>query len=119
MGSLIALGASGGLVPCPSALVLLLSAISIGRVGLGMVLLLAFSLGLAIVLIATGMAVLYAKNLFPERKHRGSAFFRWMPVISAAVIVVVGVAMTSVSLGWIPTIRFFGSENFPPARDYT
>ena len=50
MASLLTLGASGGLVPCPSALILLLSAISIGRPGLGVVLLLAFSLGLAIVL---------------------------------------------------------------------
>jgi ABC-type nickel/cobalt efflux system permease component RcnA len=108
IGSLIALGASGGLVPCPSALILLLSAISIGRVGLGMVLLLAFSLGLAIVLTATGLLVLYAKNLFPERKPEHSAFFRYMPVFSAAVIVIIGVVMTSVSLGWIPTNRFIG-----------
>jgi ABC-type nickel/cobalt efflux system permease component RcnA len=108
MGSLIALGASGGLVPCPSALVLLLGAISIGRPGLGMVLLVAFSLGLAIVLMATGMAVLYAKSLFPERKQERSAFFRYMPVISAAAIVAIGVVMTGVSLGWIPTVRFFG-----------
>jgi nickel/cobalt transporter (NicO) family protein len=108
MGSLIALGASGGLVPCPSALILLLSAISIGRVGLGMILLVAFSLGLAVVLMATGMAVLYAKNLFPERKSKSGVFFRYMPVISAAAIVVIGVVMTSVSLGWIPAMRFFG-----------
>jgi ABC-type nickel/cobalt efflux system permease component RcnA len=108
MGSLLALGASGGLVPCPSALVLLLSAISIGRPGLGMILLVAFSLGLAIVLMATGMAVLYAKSLFPEPKEKGGAFFRYMPVISAAAIVAIGIVMTSVSLGWIPTMRFFG-----------
>jgi len=99
MGSLLALGASGGLVPCPSALVLLLSAISMGRPGLGMILLVAFSLGLAIVLMATGMAVLYAKNLFPERGQKGGAFFRYMPVISAAAIVAIGVVMT---------VRFFG-----------
>jgi len=108
LGSLMALGASGGLVPCPSALILLLSAISIGRVGLGMVLLLAFSLGLALVLMATGMAVLYAKNLFPERKGAGGAFFRYMPVISAAAIVVIGVVMTTVSLGWFQAGRFIG-----------
>jgi len=108
MGSLIALGASGGLVPCPSALILLLSAISIGRVGLGMVLLLAFSLGLAIVLTATGMFVLYAKNLLPEHKRKDNAFFRVMPVLSAAAILLIGVVMTSVSLGWIPANRFIG-----------
>jgi nickel/cobalt transporter (NicO) family protein len=108
MGSLIALGASGGLVPCPSALILLLSAISLGHVGLGMILLVAFSLGLAIVLMATGMAVLYAKNLIPDRHGRRGSFFRYMPVVSAAAIVVIGVIMTSVTLGWIPAMRFFG-----------
>ena len=108
LGSLIALGASGGLVPCPSALILLLSAISIGRTGLGMILLLAFSLGLALVLTAAGLAVLYAKNLIPERKRSDNAFFRYMPVVSAAAIVVIGVVMTSVSLGWIPAGRFLG-----------
>ena len=108
VGSLIALGASGGLVPCPSALILLLSAISIGRVGLGMVLLLAFSLGLAIVLTATGMLVLYARNLLPEQKRTNNAFFRYMPVISAAAILLIGVLMTGVSLGWVPASRFIG-----------
>ena len=94
-------------MPCPSALILLLSAISIGRVGLGMVLLVAFSLGLAIVLTATGLLVVYAKNLLPERKggHQ-NAFFRYMPVVSATVILVIGVVMTSVSMGWIPAGRF-------------
>ena len=55
LGSLIALGASGGLVPCPSALVLLLSAIAVGHVGLGLVLLVSFSMGLAVVLMAIGL----------------------------------------------------------------
>jgi ABC-type nickel/cobalt efflux system permease component RcnA len=108
MGSLIALGASGGLVPCPSALILLLSAISIGRIGLGMILLVSFSLGLAIVLTATGMFVLYAKNLLPEGKRTNNAFFRYMPVVSAVAILLIGVLMTSVSLGWIPAGRFIG-----------
>jgi nickel/cobalt exporter len=108
-GSLLALGVSGGLVPCPAALILLLTCISLGRPAFGMLLLLSFSLGLAIVLIATGLAVLYAKNLVPER-HRNSqsAFMRAMPVVSAAVIVVVGIVMTGVSLGWLPRVRFFG-----------
>jgi nickel/cobalt exporter len=102
LGSLIALGASGGLVPCPSALILLLSAISIGRPGLGVILLLAFSLGLAIVLMSTGLLVLYAKNLLPEGKRKDNVVFRYMPVVSAAAIFVIGVLMTGISLGWIP-----------------
>jgi ABC-type nickel/cobalt efflux system permease component RcnA len=58
-----------------------------------MILLLAFSLGLAIVLMATGLAVLYAKNLITERKRTENWVFRFMPVISAAAILVIGVMM--------------------------
>ena len=97
---LAALGASGGLVPCESALVLLLSAIALRRVGLGLVLLVSFSLGLAIVLMGIGVLVIYAKNLLPESSGR-NPFFRWMPVASAAVVLVLGLLMTGVSLGWI------------------
>jgi ABC-type nickel/cobalt efflux system permease component RcnA len=107
MRSLIALGASGGLVPCPSALILLLTAISLGRTGLGLVLLCAFSAGLAIVLTATGMAVLYAKRFIPERRRSNRAV-RYVPVLSAAVVVIIGAVMTGVSLGWIPAGRFIG-----------
>ena len=97
----MALGASGGLVPCESALVLLLSAIALGRVGLGLLLLLAFSLGLAIVLMGIGVLVLFAKNLIPQRKAGAASFFRWVPVASGAVVVFIGMIMTAVSLGWI------------------
>ena len=98
---LAALGASGGLVPCESALVLLLTAIALRRVGLGLVLLVSFSLGLALVLMAIGVLVIYAKNLLPGGGNTGNPFFRWMPVASAAVVMVLGMLMTGVSLGWI------------------
>jgi nickel/cobalt transporter (NicO) family protein len=100
--SLVALGASGGLVPCESALVLLLTAIALRRVGFGLLLLVAFSLGLAIVLMGIGVLVIYAKNLLPAgTKSNRNPFFRWMPVASAVVVLVLGVLMTGVSLGWI------------------
>ncbi|MCX6626151.1 MAG: hypothetical protein NTW28_00790 [Candidatus Solibacter sp.] len=102
MGSLIALGASGGLVPCPSALVVLLSAISLGRVGLGMLLLVGFSAGLAAVLMAMGVLVLCVGNLLPaSQKLTGSRAFKLLPVASAAVIACVGLVMMGVSLGLI------------------
>lgn len=102
IASLIALGASGGLAPCPSALVLLLSSIALGRVGLGLTLLIAFSAGLAGVLMAIGMMVLYAKQWLPDPSAASRhGVFHWVPVISAGVIVCVGVVMTGVSLGWI------------------
>jgi len=101
-GGLAALGASGGLVPCESALVLLLGAIALGRVGLGLVLLVSFSLGLALVLMIIGVLVLYAKRLIPERKRTGAhPFFQWLSVASPAIVIIVGLLMTGVSLGWI------------------
>ena len=109
MGSLIALGASGGLVPCPSALVLLLSSIALGRVGLGLLLLVAFSIGLAIVLMGIGVLVLYAKNLMPDsQKTAAHPAFRIIPLVSAALIVCIGLLMTVVSLGWIQPNRLVG-----------
>lgn len=108
-GSLIALGASGGMVPCPSGLVLLLSAIAIGKTGLGMILLLGFSAGLAVVLTGIGLLVVYAKHLLPDsEKTSQHGAFRLIPVLSAAVILVIGILMTSVSLGWIQPGRLIG-----------
>jgi ABC-type nickel/cobalt efflux system permease component RcnA len=90
------------LVPCESALVLLLGAIALGRVGLGLLLLVAFSLGLALVLMLIGMMVLYAKNLIPESKRSGNyALVRWASIASPAIVLIVGVVMTAVSLGLI------------------
>jgi nickel/cobalt transporter (NicO) family protein len=102
MGSLVALGASGGLVPCPSALVLLLSSVALGRVALGLTLLMAFSTGLAVVLSGIGIVVLYAKHLLPDAKETARhAVFRYLPVASAAVITCAGILMTGVALGVI------------------
>ena len=109
MKSLMALGASGGLVPCPSALVLLLAAVSVGRIGFGLLLLVSFSVGLALVLMATGLLVLYAKRFLPERKDKKpSPFTTILPIVSAAVITVIGMVLTGNALGLIPVIRFFG-----------
>jgi nickel/cobalt transporter (NicO) family protein len=102
LSSLVALGASGGLVPCPSALVLLLSSVALGRVALGLTLLVAFSAGLAVVLMGIGMAVLFAKHLLPDSQKTANNFaFRYLPVASAGIIVCAGVLMTGVALGVI------------------
>lgn len=102
--SLTTLAVSGGLVPCESALVLLLGAIALGRVGLGLLLLISFSLGLAGVLMAIGALVLYTKRALPERARTGRGpFMRWMPIASAGVVVLLGMIMTGVSLGWLPS----------------
>lgn len=96
--SLVALGVSGGLVPCPAALVLLLGAISLGRLGFGVVLVVAFSAGLAIVLTAIGLLMIYARRLF-ERYSFEARMPRLVPVVSALAVSIAGLAITLGSLG--------------------
>lgn len=91
--NLVALGVSGGLAPCPAALVLLLSTIALGQVALGLVLVLAFSLGLAGVLIGLGLLMVYAKHLFRKvPAHFG--FVQTLPIFSAICITLVGLGMS-------------------------
>ncbi len=87
--SLLALGVSGGLIPCPSALVLLLGAVALGRIGFGMVLVVAFSFGLALVLTAIGLLLVYARRFF-ERFSFETRVPRLLPVASALVMVLAG-----------------------------
>ena len=101
LSGLLALGASGGLTPCPSALVLLLSAIAVNRIALGLALLTSFSLGLAGVLLIIGAAVIYGSRFIPDRSRAAHhPALRYIPVASAAIIVGVGIVMTGVALGW-------------------
>lgn len=90
--NLLALGISGGLLPCPSALVVLLSAIALHRVGYGLLLVVAFSLGLAATLIGIGLAFVYAGS-FVKRSRLGAIdnpLVRLLPVVSAFVIMCIG-----------------------------
>jgi ABC-type nickel/cobalt efflux system permease component RcnA len=100
--ALVALGVSGGIVPCPAALVVLLSAVALGRIGLGFLLIVAFSVGLAAVLIAIGLVVVHARRLaarFDRGGVDGPLVRRWLPLTSAAVITVSGVVITVQALG--------------------
>ncbi len=69
---LFAVGISGGLLPCPTALVVLLAAISLHRVGYGLVLIVAFSLGLAGAMTAVGLAAVSCAALSPQEELRGA-----------------------------------------------
>ncbi len=91
--SLLALGISGGLLPCPSALVVMLGAIALHRVAFGLVLIVAFSLGLASVLTAIGIMLVYAGRFF-NRLPQGGRLLRLMPAASALFITVVGIGIT-------------------------
>jgi len=90
--SLLALGVSGGLIPCPSALVVLLGAIALNRIGFGLLLVLAFSLGLAGALTAIGMMFLYAGRVFHRVPSQGK-IIRFLPVLSALFVSAIGMAI--------------------------
>lgn len=96
--SLLTLGISGGLLPCPSALVLMLAAISGGRVGYGLILTIAFSFGLAATLTGIGLVFLYVGKAFGGSKLAGNRFFKMLPVFSAFVIACVGAVICYNSL---------------------
>lgn len=96
--SLVGLGVSGGLVPCPAALVLLLSAVSLGRLEFGMVLVVAFSVGLAIVLTGIGLLMIHARRIF-ERFSFEARGPRFLPTASAAIISLVGLGIMVGALG--------------------
>ena len=95
--SLVAVGISGGLLPCPSALVVLLAAISLHRVAFGMLLVFAFSLGLAVAITCVGLAAVLAKRAFARFDRRGR-LLTVLPAVSALVIVIAGVAMVARAL---------------------
>ena len=90
--SLIVLGVSGGLLPCPSALVVMLGAIALGRTLFGLALILAFSVGLATVLTAIGLVLVYARGLFAHLPLDGR-LARFAPVASAAIVSLAGLAI--------------------------
>lgn len=92
--SLLALGISGGLAPCPSALVVMLSAIALGRIGFGLVLIVAFSLGLASVLTAIGLLWVHSGRLIGRLPLAAGLLPRVAPVLSALFIVGAGLVIT-------------------------
>ena len=91
--SLVAVGITGGLLPCPSALVVLLAAISLHRVAFGMLLIVAFSAGLALSITGIGLIAVFAKQVFKRASFEGR-LVRLLPAVSALVILAAGLAMT-------------------------
>ncbi len=96
--SLLFLGFSAGLVPCPAALVLLLGAIALGNPLSGLILVVVFSLGLSLVLTTLGLLLVYAKQLFKHLPTGQLSWTRWLPIASAFGIVVIGVGISTRSL---------------------
>lgn len=97
LGSLLALGISGGIVPCPGALVILLLAVALHRIVFGLTLIVSFSLGLAAVLIAIGILMVKARPMMERFSGEGKLIKR-LPVFSALIIILVGFVMAVRSL---------------------
>jgi len=87
---LLVLGITGGMVPCPAALVVLLSAVALHRTGFGLFLIVAFSIGLAAVLIAMGFVAVYAGRMVSRLPIDGPLVQRWLPMGSAVMITALG-----------------------------
>ena len=111
--SLLGLGISGGLVPCPDAIAILLVAVAINRIPFGMLLIVAFSLGLALVLIAIGIAMVQGLRLL-QHNDLINRFSIYSPVASSLVVLALGIGLTlnafnsvSISSGTTPS---FGSS---------
>jgi len=92
-GSILWLGISGGIVPCPAALIVLLLALKFGRLFYGLWLIIAFSIGLAAVLVAIGIIVVRTAGAVRERTKARPGILLALPVFSSALITVLG--------GWI------------------
>jgi ABC-type nickel/cobalt efflux system permease component RcnA len=83
------MGASAGLIPCPSALVVLLGAVAQHQVALGLLLIVAFSVGLAATLTALGLLVVHARRL-TTRLNVPQRLVTALPAASALAIVALG-----------------------------
>lgn len=85
---LVALASSGGLVPSPSAVLVVVSAFALGRLALGLGLVLAFSLGLAATLTVVGLALLVGSRAL--RGRWGERVARAAPLVGAGVLPLLG-----------------------------
>ena len=85
------MGVTGGIVPCPTALIVLFSAVALRKTGFGLALIAVFSMGLAAVLIAVGVLMVKARG-FMDKRLVESGVIRVLPYISAIIITAIGTA---------------------------
>ena len=110
---------AGGALPCPEALAILLVAVSLGRIGLGLGLIVSFSAGLAAVLIALGVLLVRAEGRLQRWTRAGTAWQRWVPLGSAAIVMTLGLAMLANvyrTAALPPTAVLAGSQCSPSSR---
>ncbi len=89
---MLSLGIAGGMVPCPTALVVLLASVAFGRIVFGLLLILSFSFGLAAVLILIGILTVRASKL-TERFSGARSWIENLPIFSAGLVMLAGIAI--------------------------
>lgn len=97
LGQIIAFGAAGGMIPCPASVTVMLLALSVSQAGMGLLLVLGFSAGLAITLVLVGLAVVAGLS-----KLSSTGRFAWVtrqaPAISAGMVILSGLFALSVAM---------------------
>jgi ABC-type nickel/cobalt efflux system permease component RcnA len=101
---IIGLGVAGGMVPCFDALAILIAAVNLRSVVLGLVLILAFSVGMAAVLVAIGILMVTAKDLM-QRFTGEAAWVRALPAVSGAILFFLGAWLTLQSLAQVGVVK--------------
>lgn len=107
-GALLTLGITGGMIPCPAALVVLLSAVALQRIAFGLLLIVAFSVGLAVVLVGTGLLLVSARGIV-QRWSGDGPWLTYLPFLSPLVITPLGLVIAVRSLmgaGIVPGFSF-------------
>ena len=94
----ILFGLTGGLIPCPAAITVLLLCLAMGQVALGVILVAGFSVGLAVTLVAVGMLAAVGMRYAAAHTSRFDALLNWAPYVSSALIGGVGLLM--IYAGW-------------------
>lgn len=104
--SMLSLGIAGGMVPCPTALVVLLASVAFGRILFGLLLISAFSLGLATVLIIIGVLTVRTSRLV-ENFSGSRKWIENFPVISAGLVMIAGICIVLNSLHAGGIVKFY------------
>jgi nickel/cobalt exporter len=92
-GQIVVFGLTGGLIPCPASITVLLLCLQLKKITLGAALVLCFSIGLAITLVASGALAAWSVRHVSRRWSGFGAFAERAPMVSAALIAVVGLVV--------------------------
>ncbi len=92
---LFGMGISGGIIPCPEALGILIVAVGLNRIGIGLTLIIAFSAGLAAVLVGIGLILVRSRSLTRRLNWTNGRAGRWLPLLSALLVTTLGVGIVT------------------------